>query len=461
MQDFQSRQKLLLTTYLFDAMKISLFTFAPLRQLARLGAIGSLALLCLLGSLNSHAQQRQLLDRVVALVDEDVVLMSELNARLADIRRNAAATNQQLPPAGQLREEVLETLILENLQLQMAERVSIRYDDDTINQVLANMAQGNNMSFDDYVSTLEADGVYLQAREDVRRQLTIQELQRGMVNSRIGVTEQEIDNFLNSEMGREVMAADYLVDHLVVLLDGTEAPEVREEKLRYAADLAARMREGEPLPLVGRQAQAEGLHNLTGSDFGWRKAAQLPNLFSDIVTTMRIDQIEGPIEAGNGYHIIQLVDKRGGTEQIVNQTNIRHIMLTPNEIRTEEQTMEAVSALRQRILDGEDFATIARQNSDDASSVVAGGDLDWVNERGMPPEMEEVVDNLEVGELSEPFRTATGWHIAEVLGRRESDVSRQYTRSQAANALRNRKFDLELQNWLLEIREESFVELIE
>lgn len=428
---------------------------------AKLGPLCLLVLLCSLTSLGTSAQQRQLLDKVVAIVDEDVVLMSELNSRLADIRRNAAETGQQLPPAGQLRQEVLDTLILENLQLQMAERVSIRYDDDTINQVLNNMAQGNNMTFDEYVSSMERDGVYLQTREEVRRQLTIQELQRGMVNSRIGVTEQEIENFLNSETGREVMAADYLVDHLVVLLNGEESAEVREEKLRYAAELIARMREGTPLPIVGRQAISEGLHEVTGSDFGWRKAGQLPNLFSDIVDDMSIDQIEGPIEAGNGYHIIQLIDKRGGTEQIVKQTNIRHIMLTPNEIRTEAQTLAEITELRQRILDGEEFATLARQNSDDASSVVAGGDLDWVNEGGMPPEMEEIIDELDENELSEPFRTQTGWHIAEVLGRRESDLSRQFSRSQAANALRNRKFDLELQNWLLEIREEAFVELVE
>ena len=187
----------------------------------------------------------------------------------------------------------------------------------------------------------------------------------------------------------------------------------------------------------------------------------MPNLFSDVVGTMRVGDVQGPIEAGNGFHVIQLADKRGGTEQMVNQTNLRHIMLSPNEIRTEEQTLAAIRELRQRILDGEDFASLARQNSDDASSVVAGGDLDWINEGGMPPEMEDVVDTLEVGELSEPFRTQTGWHIAEVLDRRETDLSRQYTRSQAANALRNRKFDLELQNWLLEIREEAFVEIVE
>jgi len=415
--------------------------------------------LCL--GLNATAQQRQLLDKIVALVDEDVVLMSELNTRMTEIRANAAASNQQLPPAAQFEQEVLDTLILENLQLQMAERVSIRYDDDTINQVLGNMAAGNNMSFDDYVRNLEEQGVYLLTREQVRQQLTIQELQRGMVNSRISVTEQEIDNFLNSEMGREVMAADYLVDHLVVLLDGSEPAEVREEKLRYAADLVARMRDGTALPIVGRQAQTEGLHAVNGSDFGWRKANQLPGIFTDVVAGMAVDDVEGPIEAGNGYHVIQLVDKRGGTEQIVSQTNIRHIMLTPNEIRTEAQTLAEITELRQRILDGEEFAPLARQNSDDATSVVAGGDLDWINKGGMPPEMEEVIDALPENQLSEPFRTQTGWHIAEVLGRRESDVSQQYTRSQAANALRNRKFDLELQNWLIEIREEAFVELVE
>ena len=437
------------------------FKTATTRRITRLAALWLLGTLLGLTSLGISAQQRQLLDKVVAIVDEDVVLLSELNRRMADIRRNAAANNQQLPPAGQFREEVLDTLIIENLQLQLADRVSIRYDDDTINQVLANMAQGNNMTLDQYVSMLEDEGVYLQTREEVRRQLTIQELQRGMVNSRIGVTEQEIDNFLNSETGREVMAADYLVNHLVVLLDGTETPEVREEKLRYAADLVAQIREGQPLPVVARQAAQERRHQLGGNDFGWRKAAQFPNIFTDVVSDMDIGDVEGPIEAGNGYHVIQLADKRGGTEQIVKQTEIRHIMLTPNEIRTEEQTLEEIRELRQRILDGEDFATLARQNSDDASSVVAGGDLDWVNEGGMPPEMEAVIDTLEEGELSEPFRTETGWHIAEVLGRRESDLSRQYTRSQAANALRNRKFDLELQNWLIEIREEAFVELVE
>ncbi len=420
-----------------------------------------LCVLLAIASLTAVGQQRQLLDRVVAIVDDDVVLLSELQNRLSDIRANAANSQQPLPPEGQLRSEVLDTLILENIQMQIADRVSIRYDDDTINRVLTNMAQGNNMTFDQYVSSLQQQGIYLQTREEVRKQLTLQELQRGMVNQRIAVTEQEINNFLNSEMGREVMAADYRVEHLLVPISETDTPEQRQQKLQFAGDLVARIREGQPLPAVRAAAQRGGEYRIDGTNFGWRKARALPNLFSDIVSSMQVGGVEGPIEAGNGYHIIQLADKRGGTEQIVNQTEIRHIMLTPNEIRDEEETLEQIQELRQRILDGEDFATVARQNSEDASSVVAGGDLDWVSTGGMPPEMERVVDQLEEGELSEPFRTDIGWHIAEVMGRRETDLSQQYTRSQAANALRNRKFELELQNWLVEIREEAFVEIVE
>jgi peptidyl-prolyl cis-trans isomerase SurA len=176
---------------------------------------------------------------------------------------------------------------------------------------------------------------------------------------------------------------------------------------------------------------------------------------------MSIGDVEGPIEAGNGFHLIQLANKAGGAEQMVAQTNFRHIMLTPNEIRDEQQTEDAIRELRQKIVDGEDFASLARQNSDDDTSVVAGGDMDWINEGQLPLDMESVIDALEIGKLSEPFRSETGWHIVEVLERRVSDLSTIYTRNQAASALRNRKYDLELQNWLIEIREEAFVEFIE
>nr|ADI16339.1 parvulin-like peptidyl-prolyl isomerase [uncultured bacterium HF130_01F24] len=409
----------------------------------------------------SASAQRVLLDRVIALVDEGVILQSELDIRINDLQQAAARDGRPLPPESEIRDDVLEALIVENIQLQMAEQVSIRYDDDTINRVLSNMAENSNMSFDEYVTALENGGVYLQTREQVRQQMMIQELQRGMVNRRITITEQEIDNFLNSEMGREVMAPDFFIDHMVVVASGTDSDEEKQQKLRFAADLTAQVEEGSNFLQVRAEASESSNFQIQSTDFGWRKAEQLPILFSSIVVEMKEGEIAGPIEAGNGYHVIFLAGKRGGTEQIVKQTNIRHIMLSPNEIRNEEQTITEIQELRQRILSGEDFAVIARQHSDDATSVVAGGDLDWVNEGGMPPEFEAVIQVLEENTLSEPFESATGWHIAEVLGRRESDLSQQYTRSQAANSLRNRKFDLELQNWMIEIREKAFVEFID
>ena len=428
----------------------------------RAGPLLTGALICLFLALPAAAQQRVLLDKIVAIVDRDVVLQSELNNRLEDIRRTAERDNRELPPPNQLRDEVLETLIMENIQMQFAERASIRYDDDTINRVLGNMAQESGLSFEAYIQALEAQGVYLQTREQVRQQLTMQELQRGYVNQRITVTDQEIDNFLNSEMGQEVISADYLIDHILISVTSADSPQMRSDKLRYAAELVAQLEEGGSITETRARALTERRFALDGTNFGWRKLDQLPSLFANAVEPMSVGQIEGPIEAGNGFHIIQLRDKRGGTEQIVKQTHIRHIMLAPNEIRDEQQTIALINELRQRIVDdGEEFTSLARQNSDDATSVVAGGDLDWVSEGGMPIEMESVVDTLEVGEISEPFRSQMGWHIAEVLGRRESDLSSEYTRSQAANMLRNRKFELELQNWLIEIREEAFVELVD
>jgi peptidyl-prolyl cis-trans isomerase SurA len=422
----------------------------------------AMALVLLVASASTAAlAQRVLLDRIVAVVDSDVVLQSELERRMTDARANAERAGMPIPPADQFREEILELLVIENLQLQLAERVSIRFDDDTINRVLENMATNNNMTFAQYVGTLEDNGVYLQTRDEVRRQMTLQELQRGMVNRRITITNQEIDNFLNSETGREVMAPDFLVNDMIIPTSETDSPEEVARRQKVAADLVARVRDGAMFNDAAAAAQNTSGIQLEGSSLGWRKAAQLPTIFSDIVQRMEIGGIEGPIKTGNGFHVLSLADKRGGTEQMVDQTNIRHIMLSPNEIRDEQQTIAAITNLHDQIAAGSDFAELARKNSDDASSVVGGGDLDWVNKGGMPREMEVVVDTLEVGELSEPFRTDMGWHVAEVLGRRETDLSLEYSRSQAENALRNRKFDLELENWILEIREEAFVEVVE
>ncbi len=418
------------------------------------------ALLALLAQA-ANGQERQMLDRIVAIVDTGVVLQSEVEARLAEIYTNALRENRPEPDLEDIYDDVLEALVLESLQLQIAERINIRFDDDTLNRVLESMARNSNMSFDEYVANLEQAGAYLRTREQVRRQLTLQELQRGLVNQRIRITDQEIENFINSEMGQELMQPDYFLNHMMVPFAADEENESRERKIAYAQQLVERLEAGEAFVQVRAEAIEGGQFPVTATDFGWRKLDQIPALFAGIVEELAVGEIAGPLDAANGLHVVELADQRGSTSRLVQQTHLRHIMLSPNEIRDAEQSLAEIERLRERIVAGEDFATLARQNSDDDSSVVAGGDIDWINEGAMPQSWADAVSGMEIGDLSEPVRTEGGWHLIELLGRRTTDLSQELTKAEAENVLRNRKFDLELQNWLIEIREEAFVEYVD
>jgi peptidyl-prolyl cis-trans isomerase SurA len=428
-------------------------------------AVASLVLVVAAGAGHAAAAERQVLDRVIALVDEGVILQSEYDQRLQEVLQRAQEMGMQLPPPDQLREQVMENLIIESLQLQLAERVGIRFDDDTLNRVITDMANQNNMTFEQYVDALEAEGVYLTTRERIRKELAVNEVQRGMVNRRINITDQEIDNYLNSESGREAMAPDYLVDQILIPVLSTDSADVERAKEAFARDLLQQVRDGEDFADVRMQAQqnASGSSQgfaVSGGELGWRKADRLPTLFADIVPEMDTGEVSDPIRSSNGFHLIKLSDVRGDSNRLVKQTEARHVLIAPNEIRTEDQARRLAQEVYERISGGEDFSIVARQLSDDTQSVVAGGDLGWVSDGGMPPEFEEVVRDLEIGELSEPFRTSFGWHVAEVTGRREQDLSREYRRQQATNALRNRKFDVELENWMLEIRDEAYVKIL-
>jgi peptidyl-prolyl cis-trans isomerase SurA len=406
--------------------------------------------------------ERQVLDRVIAIVDEGVILQSELDERMNEIRQRAQQQQRALPPANELREQLMESLIVESLQLQMAERVGIRFDDDTLNSVIGELARSSNMSFDQYVSALEEAGAYITTREQIRRELAINEVQRGLVNRRISITDQEIENYLNSEMGRASMAPDYLVDQILVPVSDNDSPATVEAKEDFARSLVAQVRDGANFADVRLQTQQPGggLFPISGGELGWRKADQLPSLFTDIVPAMRRGEVNEPIRSSNGFHVVYLRDVRGDANRLVNQTQARHIMVAPSEIRTEDQAHRLIEDIHQRIINGESFNALARQYSDDNMSVVAGGEIGWTSEGSMPPDFESVIASLEIGELSEPFRTTAGWHVAEVMDRRERDLSRQYRRQLAENALRERKFELELENWLIELRDEAYVRIL-
>ena len=425
----------------------------------------ALALVLLMLTAGSAMAQRQVLDKVVAIVDEGVVLQSELTLRMDEARQQMQASGQPMPPPDVLREQALESLIVENLQMQLIERMGIRYDDDTVNGVMLTLAQQNNLSFDEYVATLEAAGRYTFTREQIRKELSMRDLQRGMVNRRINITDQEIDNFLNSEMGRVTMAPDYLVDQTLIPVGENDSPELIAAKEAFAQQMFEAIQAGtdfvqaRTIAQRGAAATPPSAYPATGGELGWRKAEALPTLFVDIVPGMKANEVRGPIRSPSGFHLVKLVAVQGDIQSMVNQTRARHILITPNEIRTEEQAEALIRTLHARIKAGEDFGDIARQNSDDSASVVAGGDMGWAAEGGMPPDFEAQIKDLPIGQLSEPFRTSFGWHVAEVMERRVQDMSREFSRQQAENALRNRKFEVELQNWLVEIREKAYVKI--
>jgi peptidyl-prolyl cis-trans isomerase SurA len=414
----------------------------------------------------AQAPQREVLDKVIAIVDEGVVLQSELNVRLEEIYSQARESGRQLPPEADLRAQVIEALVIESLQMQFADRMGVRFDDQTVNEVFQSLAAASNMTFDDYIASLEAQSRYLITREQVRKELALREVQRGIVNRRINITDQEIENFLNSETGRVTMAPDYLVDQILIPVSENDPAEVVAAKEQYARQLYESINAGgeflEARMIAQRNAAANPPQGfpVSGAELGWRKTEQLPSLFADIVPQMRIGEVREPLRSSNGFHILKLINVQGDSTRLINQTHIRHILITTNEIRSEEQAAELAENIHQRINAGENFAVLARQYSDDTASVVAGGDLSWVNEGGVAPEFENVTRLLEIGEVSAPFRTTFGWHVAEVLDRREQDLSQQYRRSQAENTLRNRKFDIELENWLLEIREQAYVKVL-
>lgn len=399
--------------------------------------------------------QAQLSDKVIAIVDDDVILKSELDNRLETIRANGGI------PRGltldELQDQVLEQLIMENLQMQLAIRSGIRVDDNSLNQTLNAIAQQNNMSFDEFRATLNETGQYQLFREQVREDMIINNFQNGSINQRITITRQEIENYLRSEAAQADISPEYRVQHVLVPVDN---PAQKDQQEELAKLIYQQLQDGADILELAASRQILGIPVGGGDLAGWRKVDALPTMFRPVVPSMKVGEITEPFTSDSGFHIVKLVEKRGGADLQVNQNQLRHILIRPNEIRTEEQTEQLIHELYQRIKDGEDFGDLARVYTDDPGTMVSGGDLDWMTEGQLPPIFESVVSELEVGELSEPFQNEDGgWHIVQLLDRRIEDVTEENARFQAEQILRQRKYDNELQNWLTEIRDTAYVNI--
>lgn len=412
----------------------------------------------ILASSMAYAQM-QLLDRIIAIVDGDIILASEFQHRMQTIRQAISESGEPMPPEETLTQEVLDRMILERIQLQIGERIGVRFSDAEINEAMSTIAARNGVSLDQFRRQLEARGEsYVTVREQVVQEMIINSVQQGSLRSRIQVTEQDIDNYLRTDEGKQRTAAVYRVAHLLLPVSSEATPEIEQAARSYLTELReSLLAPGEFERTV--QDPPQKPYVLSGGDLGWRNSSNLPTIFVDVVPTLEVSEVSEPIRSASGYHLIKLLAKRGGEGQQVHQTHARHLLIKPSEIRSNEQARELAESLRQRILNGEKFETVAREFSEDIGSAQEGGDLGWINPGQMVPEFEQVMNETPSNAVSEVFQTEFGWHFLEVLDRRVRDVSKEMRRNQARNILYAERFDEELQLWLHKIRDEAFVEI--
>ena len=396
------------------------------------------------------------LDAIVAIVDESVITRRELAKRIRLVSIDFIKMQRQLPPDDVMQRQVLEALINDSLLLQEAERRGIKITDSQLNQTMQRLARQNNLSLSDFRSALIADGVdYDDYRETLRREMIIGTLQRQYSQRNASISEAEVDEFI-ARSGDADANYEYRLAHILIALPDAASPEQVTAAQQQASEIIARLDQGEPFEQLANAFSA-GDTALQGGDLGWRRKAEIPSLFTDQVLSMQPGDYAGPIRSASGFHVVSLQDRRDLEQVLSRQTRSRHILIRPNELISEEEAQKRLLELRQRILDGEDFGRLARLYSVDYTSGAEGGDIGWMDRGATTREYEEVVEQLQEGEVSEPFRSQFGWHIVEVTGRRTVDETAQSKREKIYSQLLQQKqrevFDL----WKRRLRDEAYV----
>lgn len=399
----------------------------------------------------------EVIDQVVAIVDDDIIMASELRERVTAVTDNLKARDVQMPPEDTLIRETLDRLILESIQLQKGTRVGVRISDAQLNSAMQRIAAQNRMELDQFRQALEQQGQsYVAMREQVRREMIIQRVQGGNVNQRIQITDKEVDNFLATPEGQKITQPEYHIVHALLAISPQASAAEAAAAQAYVDQMVKRIRAGESFEQV--MGSSTGQYTFSGGDLGWRKLDDLPTLFSNVAPSLAAGQTADPIRSDSGLHIIYMAEKRGG-EQMVAQTEVRHILIKPSEIMTDDQAHELVVELKARALAGEDFGDLAREYSEDIGSAQEGGELGWTSPGQMVPEFDAAMQKTAIDEISAPIRTQFGWHILQVEGRRENDMTNEATRAKAMDHLHNRKYQEELDAWLRQIRDEAFVDI--
>ncbi len=406
-----------------------------------------------------HASQAELLDRIVAVVNDDVVLQSEFESEFRGIIARLRSQNAQLPPQDQIAQQVLEQLIVEKIQSQRATRAGIQIPDQMVNQMLQNIAQRNQIPVTQLPAKLASDGInYADFREDLRKQLASQQLMQREIGSEIRVSDSEIDRVLDQGENSK----SYQLNHILVAVRADAPADTIKRQQNLIEELAERIKNGEDFTKLAI-AYSNGNNALSGGDLGWREPSQIPSLFVSAVNQLDKGQTSEPIRSPSGFHLIKVNDVRTNSvedlpAQIVDQYQVRHILIRADELRTDFEMENKLKDLRTEILAGLEFAEAARKNSEDPGSATQGGDLGWAVPETFAPAFANAVKTTPVNSISEPFKSQFGWHIIEVQGKRQENMANQMLRERARNALREQKFEEESLLWRQRIRDEAYVD---
>ncbi|MGB1799711.1 MAG: peptidylprolyl isomerase [Gammaproteobacteria bacterium] len=398
------------------------------------------------------------LDRIIAVVNEDVIMQSELEAKIRTVREQIQQQGAQVPPTSVLENQVLERLIQNRVQLQLAERAGIRVDDESLNRTISNIAASNNVSLTQFREILEQDGYsYETFRENMRNEITLTQLRKRHVENRIVITEKEIDNFLANQEIQGSFSTEIRLSHILLSLPeaatDNEIEQVKQMATKVREDLLAGADFAETAATVSDGGTA-GI----GGDLGWRKSNDIPSLFAEYIPEMKKGDISEIIQNPSGFHIIKITDMQSDSENIVEQTRARHILIKTDQLVTSSQAKAKLEQLLLRIKNGDDFAMLAKGNSQDTLSAIEGGELGWRSPGELVPEFQRAMDALDINEISKPFQSSFGWHIVQVLERRDFDNTESVKRGKARLAIRNRKLEEAMQNWTRRLLDEAYVE---
>lgn len=387
------------------------------------------------------------LDRIAVIVDDGVLMESQIDFALSEIIKRYDQQNIPKPSMEILKEQTIEKLIIDELQLQMAERAGIRISDTELNNTIARIASSNGMTLEQFISYLSTEGEsYDVLRENVKKEMTIQRIQRGRVGSMINITDKEFDAFLATDESLKELEPELQVRQ--ILVKSLDKAEEVITKIENGSDFSELAKEFS----ISSNASKGGIMN-------WRKISDMPTLYAEALGDLDVGQNSSPLESGAGFHILKVEDKRGDFVKYEDQWLVRHILLMPSEIRTLEETEQELIDIRNRLLDGEDFGDLAKEYSEDPGSALKGGELEWMGKGITAAEFEKTFTTLEIGIISEVFETEFGFHFLEVLGKRNKDMTKDTIENRAFNILYSRKYDEELENSLRSMRAEAFVEI--